>query len=232
MTDDNRDSVATASADPNCGDPSDGDRDFLWIKVKDFPYTCQEIDTKRKIAVANGTKGFLTIPTDRVKGIECGKVLGSYDYWLYAAEKVSTYYTKHPELVGLGVNSERDRDQDQLHIHMAEFHPEVKEDLGKIKTAATDPAKWKDPSSIFPIRGRDPKSGDLVTRNYRVLWLKALDKNLFSLLDQYVAPGAENRKLQTMVSIPGLNGLWVLNSQGTLPGGNGTGTCDYLLACR
>ncbi|WFB11259.1 CDP-diacylglycerol diphosphatase [Streptomyces sp. LX-29] len=243
MSENQREGQPGALSTPDCGDKDDGDRFYLWLKVKNWSQkplgSCNPIMRlygKPECAVMSGgaDDDLLLVPTARVKGIECRDVWNTPDlhYWNTAWEYVELKMSAAG--TGLGINSAADRTEDQLHIHMVAFNPYARDHLEKnVSKLATKPDDWA--NKVLLVPGHDPKGSQ--DRSYRGLYIKESipeKDNLFYLLAKHV-PGAANRMAgQTLIVIPGSQnpGFYVLNSEPTLSPGPGTGTCDYILRCK
>lgn len=135
------------------------------------------------------------------------------------------------ENIGLGINSQRARSPNQMRIHMAGVRESTQRRMQDLETAgrvAVDPRRWNDPQYQVAV------TGDRGDRTYRALKLPGLSRNLFSLVDQYVAvPSGVAMANQTLIVVPkrtpaGFDGtFYVLNSDQSLH--DGTDTCDHLL---
>ncbi|WP_030299457.1 CDP-diacylglycerol diphosphatase [Streptomyces katrae] len=226
---------------PDCGDATDGDRLYLWLKVKNWSkqplVPCNPVMRlyeNPECAVMSGGpgKGLLLVPTARVKGIECHDVWSNpaLHYWNtawgYVDLKMNTTRT------GLGINSALKRSEDQLHIHMADFNPPVQAYLdANVGKLATSPDDWAKKVLIVP--GHDSTED----RTYRGLYAKepTLEKvNLFYLVAKYTAFASSDRMAnQTIIVVPAgkYPGFYILNSEPTLSPSPGTGTCDFILNC-
>lgn len=227
----------TSAAD--CGNKEDGKGFYLWLQVQRCstlsPAPC--VECQQDWAVLRGSPGseehFLVVPRDRVRGIECDKVLSGPDYWYSAARSIPTYFPPPhnpklpPAAIGLGINSRYARQEEQLHIHMAPFVSSAQSDLEKLKSSI--PTKWAEwPNKSFPV------TGDSGQRRYRVLQIDKLgsSNNLFAILkDNVVTPLHLDMADETMILIQRVGGGWyVLNSDDHLSGG--TSTCDHLLTYK
>ncbi|MFF0000528.1 CDP-diacylglycerol diphosphatase [Streptomyces avermitilis] len=227
---------------PECGQESDGERLYLWRQIVHWRSgtggsQCNpliELDKQNHWAVMNGgatgASGWLLVPTDRKKGIECRDIWTHRDpnYWNAAWGYVRSPYGS-PTTTGLGINSKDKRTQDQLHIHIATFQSDAKTylDARLPSEIATTPGDWAKKLLTVPS---DSKPGQV----YRVLHVKDLaTDNLFNLLQSNVVP-SDQMGNQTMIVIPAKSGgFYVLNSDISLSQGAafGTGTCNHLLKC-
>jgi CDP-diacylglycerol pyrophosphatase len=229
-----------ALADPQsaagCGDWNDtGGRYFLWDQVKkrtptDAGTNLQVVfpDPTRDYgyAIHNGaphgtpsTYDLLLIPTNRVSGIECGKIWqpDALNLWQYARDAAHLLPPKTH--IALGINSADQRDQDQLHIHVSRLVDGAKADIDHQRQLITnDPAKWK--NSIISVQGKD----------FRALHVPDLGTNLFAILKQNVAP--TDMFAQTLLVVPDPNGGYdALDSQYSLST-HGVRNVEFLLNKR
>ncbi|HUN31005.1 MAG TPA: CDP-diacylglycerol diphosphatase [Trebonia sp.] len=233
-----------------CGHPGDsGPRVFLWEAVqvcegtKPPPPFVVSLQTTPNYVILHGNPrtehNFLLVPSCRISGIECPFIWGptAYPgYWNDAWEQAQpggAAPVKYPS-IGLGINSTQTRQQDQLHIHMAGILSGVQGQLNALEAVGritSDRAKW--PVQVVPVTGRDPKTGNAVTRHYRALILRDktdLRENLFMLLGDHVPEAAMHRADQMLVVTPrSAGGFYVLNSDPVSVPGGGTGTADFLL---
>jgi len=165
------------------------------------------------------TYDLLLIPTNRVSGIECGKIWqpNALNLWQYARDAAHLLPPKTH--IALGINSAEQRDQDQLHIHVSRLVDGAKADIDHQRQLITnDPAKWK--NSIISVQGKD----------FRALHVPDLGINLFALLKQNVAP--TDMFAQTLLVVPDPNGGYdALDSQYSLST-HGVRNIEFLLNKR
>lgn len=237
-----------------CGHPGDsGPRLHLWAEVqvaegtKNPPPPDTSLLTTPNYVILRGAPrtdhNFLLVPACRISGIECPFIWGATaysGYWNDAWEQAQpggATPVKYPS-IGLGINSAIPgiRMQDQLHIHMAGILSGVQGQLEKLEVQGkitSDPTKW--PAQIAPVEGRDPKTGKVVTRNYRALIFRdksELKQNLFMFLGDHVPAAKMHMADQILVVTPrNKGGFYVLNSDPSVTGG-GTGSADFLLVYR
>nr|BFD80740.1 hypothetical protein StreXyl84_01410 [Streptomyces sp. Xyl84] len=244
MTGEHGKNTLTAPSDILCGDP--GDPDSLWKMA----WECQERPAGTFWLVSKGKKGYLLVPTDRVRGIECPALisgpLARNNYWQTAVERAD-YWFKKPRwgTVGLGVNAAGSRSHDQLHIHMSAVRQGVRAELDKARQAGTvagDLKSW--PNRLTTVTGSDeeknPPQPD--PRSYRVVHVDSFQLyNLFiALYDSVVTPTHEEMGEQTMTVIGAgsgpADGYYILNSRKdlphTAPAPKGIGYCDSILVCK
>ena len=103
---------------------------------------CVVIDRGHGFAVLKDRKGsdhFLLLPTQRMRGIEDGALLGAaaINYFEYAWEArglLSNGKAQHiPDAsIALAVNSEGGRTQNQLHIHLSCLKPDIQQRLREV----------------------------------------------------------------------------------------------------
>ncbi|MFE4539042.1 CDP-diacylglycerol diphosphatase [Streptomyces scopuliridis] len=243
MADVLRENNLTAPPVDLCGDPKDTGEP-LW----NMAWECQERQIDAFWLVSKGVKGFLLVPTDRVKGIECPDLVSGayakYNYWQVADDR-SYFWFKGPPWgkVGLGINAAHHRSHDQLHIHMSEVRPGVKAELDKAAQAgriAKDLPSW--PGTLITVTGQD-QAGAPQPRSYRAVHVGSIGSlNLFKALydNVVVATRGEEMGDQTMIVIKAgsgpSDGFYVLNSWDNLahPSASpqGIAVCDSVLACK
>ena len=150
----------------------------------------------------------LVIPTARVTGIECDLILNPRDVlnlWKAAWVKAGEQFGKSlkPTEMMLGINSKFGRSHDQLHIHLTGFDKRAREQLDKLTNVPTDLKKWND--SMFVL-------GD---HAYRIVRVKSLDTNPFTLLQDYVAKDFKDRFDQSLVVVADKSdGFYLIATQG------------------
>lgn len=156
----------------------------------------------------------LTVPTNRVTGIEDPQVQGSaatglwQAAWMAAADLSPAGAAQLPRSsIALAVNSAIGRSQDQLHIHTSCIRADVRGLLDK--NQADISSKW----APLPtkIDGLQYSAMRLVTPDLS-------NTNLFSLLDPSIKASPASMKLQTLVVVgamfkDGTSGFYVLNNQ-------------------
>ncbi|MFB9235606.1 CDP-diacylglycerol diphosphatase [Plantactinospora siamensis] len=235
----------------DCGYVNDtGPRVYLWEAVqvcegqKPGPPFPSCLSTTLDYVIFNGGSGsdhdYLTVPSCRVKGIECPWIAtpAAPNYWLAAwnnAQQGAPGYVHYPQ-IGLGINSIGDRMQDQLHIHMAGILSGIQGQLNSVDSTITNnPARWR--NQFVRVVGRNA-AGATDRRTYRALRVADLNTNLFTLLRDYIVrPNNTTMGEQMLVVTPrltGSGGFYVLNSQALMPirppgYPGGTGTSDLLL---
>lgn len=243
MTDENR-HTTTLTAPPValCGDPKDTG-EFLWTMAAD----CKEKQINAFWLVSRGVKGYLTVATDRIKGIECPDlVAGAYaanNYWQIAEDRAAYWFGSQKwGVIGLGVNAAGHRSHEQLHLHMSAVRTGVKDALDKAYRSgqvATDLKSW--PNRLITLVGQD-EGGNPQARTYRAVHIDSFKTvNLFKALhDNVMVPLNEAMGDQTMIVIEAgsgpTDGFYILNSwdglrhPATSP--QGIAVCDSLLMCK
>ncbi|MEU6404963.1 CDP-diacylglycerol diphosphatase [Streptomyces sp. NPDC046985] len=233
-----------------CGSPADNDP--LWNDVRYCttgvvpppPQGKPEcLKTTANYVVLHGkpenTHNYLLSPSCRITGIECPflETPGVENYWDDAWDNARSggSVPVHYDNIGLGINSQGARRLDQLHIHMAGVRPSTQrrlQELDSMGRMATQPADWAKPANQAAITGRSGSAER--TRTYRILKLRDLRQNLFTLLYQNVVrPAGLAMADQTLIVVPKMTSagfagrFYVLNSDPSLH--NGTSTCDFLL---
>lgn len=231
---------STAAADPQaapgCGEWNDtGGRYFLWDQVK--KRTPTDPGTNRQVvfpdptrdygyAIHNGaphgtpsTYDLLLIPTNRVSGIECGKIWqpNALNLWQYARDAARLLPPNTH--IALGINSAEQRDQDQLHIHVSRLTDGARSDIDhQLQRITDDPTAWK--TTVISVQGKD----------FRALHVTDLGTNPFVLLERNVAP--TDMFAQTLLVVPDPRGGYdLLDSQYSLST-HGVRNIEFLLAKR
>ena len=195
-----------------------GDPDCLWKIVQECvkapPGGCAYVDKSQKFAVLKDKKGsahYLTLPTDKVTGIEDPAVTqpGFPNYWYTAWDEAGRYLKKPREQMGLAINSVKGRDQRQMHLHMACVRSDVAAALEKQRSQVKK--SWA-PKPFLALRGH----------SYNGRWLDkdALkSNNPFQLLLE-LEGAAHHMDLQSLAVIGSKDGFYVLDdyTDGTHPG--------------
>jgi CDP-diacylglycerol pyrophosphatase len=207
----------------DCGDPNDT-KEKLWTDVKGRtkdnkgPNIAVVEQGGLAYALHNGNRegetykyNLLVIPTSRVKGIECDRILNPKDVlnlWKYAWTDARKQFGSSEDVM-LGVNSIAGRSHDQLHIHLTGFNNDFRKQLDQLNIP-TDLNKWND--SVHAL-------GDKL---YRIVRVKSLDDNPFTLLQDYVAKKYQDRFDQSLAVVAGPKneGFYLIATQGpaNLPG--------------
>ena len=209
---------------------------------------CPYVDIRKtqKYVIENGKpekNHYLLVPTRRITGIESAYLRSKAkppkhywdNAWKQAQAKGATPVKKPANMIGLGINAKYSidvhhpvRTQDQLHIHMETLLGGVRKSLDSHDKEITDkPSKWKD--SIVPVEGSKGKKW------YRVLRVKSLNRNLFKLLYDNVVRKEKNGTMANQMMAAARRtkgGFYVLNSEATLSGFDGTSSIQYLLVYR
>lgn len=213
----------------SCGD--DKDDDTLWNGVQhatpNRPAPNMEVripePPKCGYAIRNGDddklKGphnLLFIPTVRISGIECEKILGDtyINFWKYAWQEGQQRWPKLPLM--LGINSFHGRSHCQLHIHLTGFFGPAHDALTKIQKNIGDVSKWNDPGSRFVLpTNPTPAHPSTTPYAYRIAHVGSLNDNLFSLLKNRVVGSGNDMYQQSLgvVSAPG-GGFYLINTEG------------------
>lgn len=130
--------------------------------------------------VGNG----LLVPTVRIMGIECPKVVGpnAINYWTSAWHHAQALNLPKDRVL-VSVNSKAGRTQDQLHFHLTVLKSEVRAQLDKLDPKSLDIRTWN--SNIHVLHAKDGKDDD--TYVYRIARVDSLDTNPFDLLNDHVA---------------------------------------------
>ncbi|WP_338525438.1 CDP-diacylglycerol diphosphatase [Pseudomonas batumici] len=152
---------------------------------KQDPAPCLVVDLKQHYALLKDRQGplhDLTIPTDRVTGIESPLLLEGNSYAFFAnawqqRERLSAEAGKpiSDEFLSLAINSRYGRSQGQLHIHLACLRPEVHKLLAEHAAQVTQ--AWQ-PLGV-KLNGHEYLAKRLGGKDL-------VQENPFKLLGQYV----------------------------------------------
>lgn len=202
---------------PNgCG--SAADEEPLWRDVenrteKDKGPNIHVVDVgKLHYALHDGNRkgethkyNLLVIPTARVTGIECDDILDPtkvLNLWDYAWKEARNQFKS--EDVMLGINSMLGRSHKQLHIHIAGFNKEAREQLDKLTNVPTELSKWNESMHV------------LGEHAYRIVRVKNLDTNPFQLLQDHVSKPSQDRFDQSLVVVADTKngGYYLIATQG------------------
>jgi CDP-diacylglycerol pyrophosphatase len=215
--------LAGAGSWPAMGDPAGApgtddcgytdSKDLLWVDVKDASPTApgSNIVVAKPdphtfgYAVRRGsaqTYDLLVLPTSRIRGIECSDIwaASALNLWPIAWSAAKARLPGPPDIM-LGINSRPGRRRDQLHIHLTAFEHGARTEVDGLKGVPTDPSAWN--KTMFVVQGHV----------YRILHVKDLNQNLFTLLKDHVSQ--KDMFAQSMAVVAGPSGgFYVLNSQG------------------
>ncbi len=177
-----------------------------------------------------GTGHVLTVPTQRIAGIESRQLLSSAqpNYWQAAweaRERLDADFGRALDRsdVALALNSAFGRSQDQLHIHTACVRAEVQASLASAR--GTIGPRWA-PMKL-PLQGRF----------FSARWVPGADlsgKNVFDLLGPELRRSSASMARQALVVVGGWDhnhapGFYVLDDQA---GGGDAGQAESLLDFR
>lgn len=172
----------------DCGKDSDtGGRYSLWDAAKashDPRHPAYAIfggEVMGFKAVGNG----LLVPTVRIMGIECPKVVGpgATNYWTPAWRHAQALNLPKGRVL-VSVNSMFGRTKDQLHFHLTVLKKEVREQLDKLDPKSLDIRNWN--SNLHILHATDKVTDD-DSYVYRIAQVDNLDTNPFDLLNDHVA---------------------------------------------
>lgn len=176
-------SVAPEAAAP-CGNKDDADP--LWLDVRDstpaLPEPNREVvwpNNQRELGYAmhNGVKGgapfnFLFIPTVRISGIECPRLLeSSTPEYMYLAYQMAQRYLPQGTDWALGIESSNpgSRTYNQMHIHVSRLSDAARKDIDKSFKAnkiGKNQGKWLD--SVIKVDGKNFRAwnADVMTHSF------------------------------------------------------------------
>lgn len=207
----------------DCGSEDDhGPREKLWEAVKKAPDLLHHgyVVFGGDIMGFKGSYNGLLVPKERIKGIECPKVVaaGAQNFWTSAWEKARGLNLPEPRTL-VSVNSMTGRTEDQLHFHLTVLKKEVREQLDKLSASSLKIDNWNNGRHI--LFATDGKNDD--TYVYRIAHVDNLDTNPFTLLDKYVAKRVDakvgpydDRFDQSLAIVKGPNGagFYLIATQG------------------
>lgn len=156
----------------------------------------------------NHKYNLLVIPTARITGIECDQILNPKDVlnlWSAAWGKAKEQFGKSlkPTEWMLGINSKFGRSHNQLHVHLTGVDKNIRTQLDKLTNVPTDLTKWND--SLYVL-------GD---HAYRIVKVKSLETNPFTLLQDHVAQKFKDRFDQSLVVVADArDGYYLIATQG------------------
>jgi CDP-diacylglycerol pyrophosphatase len=204
---------------PPAGCGSADDTDSLWTDVKGRTpgnkgpnIKIVKISDQLGYALHDGNKvgekhkyNLLVIPTERITGIECDKILDPQEVlnlWKYAWDDARDKFGK--EDIMLGINSKDGRSHNQLHIHLTGLKGDIRKELDKLANVPTDLNKWNE--SMYVL-------GD---HAYRIVRVKSLDTNPFNLLQDNVVKKFQDRFQQSMAVVADTKdgGFYLITTQG------------------
>ena len=179
----------------DCGSDDDTDHgdphspNHLWVEVKKV----RNLHPNGYVVFDRGFAGFkldyngLLCPTDRVKGIECPKVVakGAKNFWPIAWAKAHPV-NLHESRVLVTVNSMEGRTQDQLHFHLTVLKTDIRAQLEKIDPSNARIDSWNKNLYILTTTNSETHNDD--TYVYRIAHVDNLtDTDPFTLLNNQIA---------------------------------------------
>ena len=199
---------------PDCGDPGSGD--LLWQDVKgatpankkgavDVVFPANDDWTRGyalrhgKKAPADSTYDFLLIPTQRVRGIECGALLKNPpEYFTEAYRYVASAPNGLPAKTdwALGIESAENRSFDQLHVHVARLNGEVRKSINAAAAqCGSNESQWL--ASKITIKNA---SGE--DRMFRCWNSGVMTHNFFGKINEHIAaPLKVSMSTQTLLIV-------------------------------
>jgi len=165
----------------------------------------------------------LLCPSDRVKGIECPKVVaqGAKNLWPIAWDKASPLNLAKPKVL-VTVNSMDGRTQDQLHFHLTVLKNDIRTQLDKLDPSKLSLSNWNKSLHILYTTNTETHKDD--TFVYRIAYVDNLkDTDPFTLLNEYIALQKDSkgrpyndRFAQSLAIVKGPNGagFFLIATQG------------------
>jgi len=214
----------------DCGSVDDTDknepRNHLWVEVK----RVRDLHPNGFVVFGRGFLGFkldyngLLCPTERIKGIECPKVVaqGAKNLWEIAWDKASPPNLAKPKVL-VTVNSMDGRTQDQLHFHLTVLKDDIRTQLDKLDPSKLDISNWNKSLHILYTTNTETHKDDSYV--YRIAHVDNLkDTDPFTLINDHIAlqkdPKTQHvyndRFAQSLAIVKGPNGagFFLIATQG------------------